>query len=276
MPPRSIHNKTRLDVSDEELPFNLRNKLIPKETLEKIIGAPVTEEQYKSCLIGTVHRSYCTYKNTDFAKANERCPEGCVPIQEVSYEKREFLGDSILGVCVTDYIYERYAHRSDVDEGFLSAMRTQLVNGRTLAKFADTIGLTQYIIMSQQVEEGGGRTNFHILEDAFEALIAGVYEVRGFEGTRAWVREFLEKNVDFSAIADKRDWKDKLVKVMIQTLGTGPQFFDLESNKGNGEYKVVVKDASGTVLGIGTGDSKKAAQHDASRIALQTHFNTGK
>lgn len=272
----NIHNKTK-PLSDEDLPFNTNNVLIPKsfikEQLELYgVDSVITDKDYKGFLLATTHRSYCTFKNTTLQVANEKCPENCIPLQSSSMEKLEFLGDAILQAAVTIYLSDRYFEDQDVEEDFVSRIRVEIVKGRALSNFAKTLGLDKYVIMSKQVEDKGGRTNFHILEDSFEAFLAAIFKAKGFEACRVWITNFLEENVDFSELAKNKNYKDIFVKAMNQKYGYNPQFFDIEKDNTN-LYHVNAKDpVNNVIMGFGKGETKKEAQHEASKMALNKYF----
>ena len=158
-------------MSTEESPYNSSNILIEENELNLII------KDYKINNINTfrrafVHKSYCTKKNENFINGNLNCPENCLPLQEDSNERLEFLGDSILNIITAKYLFERYPN---VNEGFLTTMRTKLVNGTMLANLSKIIGLDKYILLSIQIENNNGRNNKNILEDTFEALIGELF-----------------------------------------------------------------------------------------------------
>ena len=95
-----------------------------------------------------------------------------MPLQENSNERLEFLGDSILNLTVARYVFDRYP---DDNEGFLTNMRTKLVNGKMLAFLGEKIGLQNHVVISKQIESNRGRSNKNVLEDAFEALIGAIF-----------------------------------------------------------------------------------------------------
>ncbi len=127
---QNLHNKTQ-EVQENELPYNVNNQLVQLENIQEyfknhgLCDMPIHNlNLYRNAF---VHRSYCTMKNDDFESGNERCPENCIPLQEMSYERLEFIGDSILGMVCATYLHERYP---DQAEGFLSKLRTKIVNGK--------------------------------------------------------------------------------------------------------------------------------------------------
>lgn len=294
----ALHNKTQ-DVPDEELPFNPNNKLIQTEHIRRMFDDHGLEgvsfhnvNLYRNAF---VHRSYCTMKNTDFESGNERCPDNCIPLQEMSYERLEFLGDAILGMVVARYLYDRYP---DQAEGFLSKMRTKIVNGRMLGSLAAKIGFPEFAIISKQVEEVSGRQNYKIMEDIFEAFIGAIYmdfqdEVEdavtmpkglqamfpmsgaGYYVAEAWIINVLEKYLDFSELVQSRtNFKDMLVQHMKHTCQDVPRFYEVSVSMRNNVkmFTYCVKDKAGMVIGKAEGTTKKDAENQAALVALRDHY----
>lgn len=291
-----IHNKTQ-SVPDGELPYNPHNVLLQEADLHELLErhglggvVPHSINLYRNAF---VHRSYCTMKNHDFDTGNARCPEGCLPLQEMSYERLEFLGDAILGYVVAHYLMVRFP---DQDEGFLSRLRTKIVNGKMLGHLAELVGFPRFVIMSKQIEEISGRKNYKIMEDVFEAFIgaimmdfqnddldavtlpsglAGVdppFQGAGYYVAQAWIINILEQYLDFSElIQSKTNYKDMLVRYMQHTFQDAPKFFEVSiDTKGNHKvFTYCVKNRTGAVLGTAQGNSKKDAENNAALAALQ-------
>jgi len=293
----SLHNKTQ-EVSENDLPYNLKNRLI---TYDELIGffeqnglsgvVPRNINLYRNAF---VHRSYCTMKNDDFQTGNEKCPSDCLPLQEMPYERLEFLGDSILGMIVTRYLYERYP---DQNEGFLSRIRTKIVNGKMLGYLAEKIGFPPFAILSKQIEESQGRNNYKIMEDIFEAFIGALYmdfnddfltigdtsvpvpilkslvplSGLGYYVAEKWIVTIMETQLDFTElICTKTNYKDMLVRYMQHTSQTAPQFYEMsvDMRQNQKQFRYCVKDRNGVVLGTAVGCSKKDAENNAARAAL--------
>jgi len=290
-----LHNKTQV-VSETELPYNPSNVLLSLDDLCVFFKAhgmdtvkPNNLNMYRNAF---VHRSYCTMKNTDFDTGNERCPPDCLPLQEMSYERLEFLGDSILGMVVARYLYERFPDRP---EGFLSGMRTKLVNGRMLGSLAERVGFPKFAILSKQIEDAQGRSNYKIMEDVFEAFIGALYmdfqtdedtvsfsspkmmplSGTGFYVAEAWIVAVLEKYIDFAElICARSNYKDMLVRHMQHAFQDAPRFFEVDvrmvdSKTHQKEFSYCVKDRSGAAIGTAKGASKKEAENLAARKALE-------
>ena len=288
----SLHNKTQ-EVKEDELPYNPSNKLLQKEDLREFFNTNGLKDAefhninlYRNAF---VHRSYCTMKNADFETGNEKCPEDCFPLQEMSYERLEFLGDAILGMIVARYLYERYP---DQNEGFLSKMRTKIVNGKMLGHLANKVGFPKFAIISKQIEDSQGRDNYKIMEDIFEAFIGAIYmdfqddtieitdksisKVEPFTGAgyhlaEVWVITILEKYIDFAElIQTKTNFKDMLVRYMQHSFQDAPRFFEVsvDIKYGKKTFTYCVKDRAGLVIGTSNGLSKKDAENNAAREAL--------
>jgi ribonuclease III len=289
----NIHNKT-MDIVVENQPYNPKNLLLQEEDLRKLFDDNgLSGVQFKNInlyRVAFVHKSYCTMKNTDFDKSNVNCPEDCIPLQDMSYERLEFLGDSLLGMIVANYLYSRFP---DQNEGFLSKIRTKIVNGRMLGYLSEKVGFPKYAIISKQVEETGGRNNFKIMEDIFEAFIGALYldfqtdednvtlpksiklepsTGAGYFIVESWLIYIIENYIDFcELIIVKNNYKDMLVSHMQHYLQDMPQFKELNvKSKDNSRIFIYcVKDRHGSIISTATGSNKKEAENNAAKKALK-------
>jgi ribonuclease-3 len=289
----SIHNKTK-ELDSDEMPFNCKNILLNEDNLQELFNNNgLLNIKFHNINIyrnAFVHKSYCTMKNSDFNTGNLKCPSDCLPLQEMSYERLEFLGDSILGMIVANYLYERFP---DQNEGFLSKIRTKIVNGKMLGYLSDKIGFPKYAIISKQVEEAGGRINYKIMEDIFEAFIGAIYidfqtqddvinmpkNIKiepltgvGYYIVEKWIVYIIENYIDFSELIRKKtNYKDMLVNYMQHHLQDIPKFLELGViTKDNIKvFSYCVKDRNNTVLGTAIGNSKKEAENNVSKEALK-------
>ncbi len=257
-----------------ELPFNSLNKCIPHQVITSFLQTygvtdlPRDLSFYKKAMI---HKSYCTRRNENAISGNQECPPDTLPLQEESNERLEFLGDSVLNMTVASYLFERYPADN---EGFLTKMRTKLVNGKMLARLCKLVGLPEYILISKQIEDNNGRENLNILEDAFEAFIGAIYKDLGFENASSWIMGVIEYHLDFAElIVENHNFKDKFFKLFQQINGYLPKFYEMnvKSNFTNGSktFVVCIKDNNGLVLGVGKGSNKKEAENDAAKNAMQ-------
>lgn len=255
-----------------QLPYNNKNILIQEIDLKKILGdygiyQDSTNIDIYRCAM--VHKSYCTRKNENFIEGNMECPQYCLPLQEESNERLEFLGDSVLSIAIASYLYERYP---DENEGFLTRMRTKLVNGKMLAKLCELVELNKYILLSKQIEENNGRNSVNILEDGFEAFLAAIYLDFGYETVKEWIVNVVETHLDFSELVRQNtNYKDQILKHYNQNFGYMPKFYeqDVETSNNHKNFKICLKDNLDNIISVGQGSSKKEAENNAAYIALQ-------
>lgn len=258
-----------------DLPYNSHNILASKDDILRIL-----QEYNESLLIhdiniyrkAFVHRSYCTRKNENFINGNIQCPTNCIPLQEESNERLEFLGDAVVNFVVGRYLFNRYP---DENEGFMTRIRTKLVNGNMLAHFALIIGIDKYILISKQIEDNEGRSNKKILEDGFEAFVGAMLnDHNDYAVVEEWIINLIENNIDFpQLISSNNNYKDMLIKHFQHTLNFSPKFFEMSvetTNTGGKKYTVCIKGQGDALLGIGEGPSKKQAENEAARVVLQT------
>jgi ribonuclease-3 len=289
----NIHNKTK-EIESENTPYNNKNIILTEDNLVEIFKQNGLEGiKFKNInlyRVAFVHKSYCTMKNHDFDKSNANCPIDCLPLQDMSYERLEFLGDALLGMIVASYLYNRFP---DQNEGFLSKIRTKIVNGKMLGFLSDKIGFPKYAILSKQVEESGGRDNYKIMEDIFEAFIGAIYmdyqldediplmpehiklspmSGAGFYMAEQWIIYIIENYIDMSElIAKKNNYKDMLVSYMQHQLKDAPVFYELNvSNKDNSKiFTYCIKDRNNAVIATATGLTKKEAENNSAKEALK-------
>lgn len=175
-----------------------------------------------------------------------------------SNERLEFLGDSILGGIITEYIMKRYPDHS---EGFLSSLRSQLVRGSTLTHIARRLRLETVLAVdaAQQVSDS-------MLEDAFEALVGAVFLVVGYNRTRNWLVGLYEKLVDFAAIIkDGITPRDRLL-ARLNGQGRGLRSEVAPAIDG---VRVVLRTDLHNVIGVGEAACKKQAFERAYAGALR-------
>lgn len=267
-------------MTDTMLPYNPANILFNDADLTKILNRFGVTDAHNDINVyrrAFVNRSYCTRKNENYVNGNVNCPAGCLPLQEESNERLEYFGDSILNHVIAKYLFDRYPQQN---EGFLTIMRTKLVNGTKLAELSKDIGLQKFMIISSQIEENNGRENKNILEDTLEAFIGAIYidfddgdDIKGSITSRKWIVGMIEEMVDFvDLIRGNINYKDKLVKYCQHAFQYVPQFEEVASGdrkKQNEQCKLMVKTNTGMVIAVATERTRKAAESAASRKALQ-------
>ena len=270
-------------MNDGGSPYNSRNRVLNENELRALLLPFDTDtfhdiNYYRRAFI---HKSYVTRKNENYLDGNTNCPIDCMPLQENSNERLEFLGDSILNLIVARYVFDRYP---DDNEGFLTNMRTKLVNGKMLAFLGEKIGLHNHVVISKQIESNRGRSNKNIIEDAFEALIGAIFldnedkNRNGFQISENWIVSVIESLVDFGdLIHNVQNHKDVLIKYCMHTFNWRPTYQDVGVSEVNNEniHTVVCKNDKGDVIGIGKNNSRKAAEIDASEkgLSFYGYFN---
>lgn len=262
-----------MKIDGTEPPYNQKNKVLDFDTLNSFLTQydvhipPNDINLYRKAF---VHNSYLVKKNDNCVNGNLSCPGNCIPLQEESSERLEFLGDSFLGCVVANYLFERYP---DSAEGFLTRMRTKLVNGKMLAHLSKSIGLQRWIMISKQIEDTDGRNSTNILEDCFEAFIGAITtdfggESDGFKYASKWIISVIENNIDFSELVrNETNYKDMVLKAIQQSHGYIPKFYEMPSD--NKTYTYCMKDNENNIISIGKGPSRKEAENNAAFNALK-------
>ena len=183
-------------------------------------------------------------------------------------ERLEFLGDSVLGLIVTEELYKRYP---DLDESRLSPLRSGVVNMRALADIARTLELGQYIRLGKGEEVTNGRDKNSLLADALEALIGAIYLQCGFEKCTEIVSRLIATTMD-SAVARGAGLDGKTaLQELAASLGKGaPEYVVTEQGPDHDKDFTATAMVAGNAVAVGTGKSKREAEQVAARIAYET------
>ncbi len=196
--------------------------------------------------------------------ANERWHDGLK-----SNERLEFLGDSILGMQVADYLYRNFPDRP---EGDLTRMRADMVCEKTLAMVAGRLNLGEHLLLGKGEEQGGGRSRNSILADAVESVIAACYLDGGMEAAVQFIQKFILVNVptkklhntDYKTVLQERVQQKKHQVISYALVG--------ESGPDHDKQFQVALSINGQEISTGTGSSKKRAEQDAARVAMEKLF----
>ena len=183
-------------------------------------------------------------------------------------ERLEFLGDSILGFVVAEYLYRSFPNRL---EGDLTRMRAELVCERSLAVMANEIDLGPCLRLGRGEERSGGRTRASILSDACEAILAAAYLDGGFEAARGIIyRHILDRVAESTHSGDYKT----ILQELIQREKNQMLSYHLTGESGPDHDKTFTVDVqrNGETVGSGTGHSKKAAEQAAAREAIARLF----
>lgn len=264
----------------ENVPYNINNKLIKldeillmleKYNITNIIIKDLTEFHY-----AFTHKSYvCSderlksrFKNI---KSKDRSYDSSIELIDESYERLEFLGDSVIKLIVSDYLFKRFP---DQNEGFMTRIKTKIENRTSLAKLANIIGMGEFMIMSHQMETTIGRNSEKLLEDIFEAFMGALFRSQGSDGFNVCSKLFIniiEEELDLTEILwIDNNYKDQLLKFYHQNKWKYPQY-KCVSTRGNAYRKMIemaVLDNNDQIIAKAIETSKRKAEQEASRLAL--------
>lgn len=186
-----------------------------------------------------------------------------------SNERLEFLGDSILGMLVAEYLYRNFPDRP---EGELTRMRADMVCEKTLAAVANRIELGRHLQLGHGEEQSGGRTRDSILADAVESVIAASFLDGGMEAALSFIQKFILVQVPVTKMHNL-DYKTALQELVQQKKNQVLSYALVgESGPDHDKQFLVEVSLNGTVVGKGSGRSKKRAEQDAARCAIETLF----
>ena len=200
------------------------------------------------------HSSYANERWHDSLKSNERL---------------EFLGDSILGMVVAEYLYKTFPDRP---EGELTRMRADMVCEQALAAVANRLKLGDHLLLGHGEEQGGGRARASILADAVESVIAASFLDGGMKAAKGFIEQFILcdvpvtrlHNIDYKTALQERVQQKKDQVLSYHLVGeSGPDH--------NKRFTVAVQ-LNGEEVGQGTGSSKKRAEQEAARSAMEKLF----
>lgn len=200
------------------------------------------------------HRSYVNEHKKSVSEHNERL---------------EFLGDAVLELAVTDYLFENYAE----PEGTLTSWRAALVRTESIGEAGDKLGYEPLLRMSRGEKQGTDRARQQILANAFEAVIGAVYLERGYKDAEAFINKHITSKLE--SILEHGTWRDPkshLQEVSQRIDGATPQYKVLEE-VGPDHDKVFTLGVyvAGKLKGKGSGHSKQVAQQKAAQAALKKY-----
>lgn len=201
------------------------------------------------------HRSYVYSKEQTGVHSNERL---------------EFLGDAVLDLVVGEVIFNKYPRRR---EGELTQLRSTLVNRKALARQARTMKLGRYVLLSSSEARSGGRFRHSILSDAYESVIGAIYLDGGLQPVRRFLLRTLLQELSEEQptdVDDSRNYKSALLEY-TQGEGIGQPEYRVDSAVGPDHEKIFTIEVfvAGNAVSKGTGTSKKNAEQEAARQAVE-------
>ena len=218
------------------------------ERLEQMLGRPFTDPTLLARALA--HRSYCAENPT--VEANERL---------------EFLGDAVLGLVVTDYIYRAFPH---LPEGELAKVRASVVNAGVLAEIATEIGLGDFVLLGKGEGLSGGREKPSILADAMEAVLAATYLDGGWDASFELVMRLLGDRIATAAEGPGgQDYKTRLQELAARRFDQMPRYEVRDEGPDHAKRFFAAVLLQGRARGKGEGRSKKQAEQAAARMAWE-------
>lgn len=188
--------------------------------------------------------------------------------KENSNERLEFLGDSVLGMVVADYLFKHYP---DLPEGDLTKTRASLVCEKACCGFSRQLEIGNFLRLSRGEQNSGGRTRSSILADAFESVLAAIYMDSGLEEARKFILRFVLPLLQSQKPkAMFKDYKTALQEIIQQNPEEHLEYVLIgESGPDHNKHFVVEVHLNSNVIGKGGGRSKKEAEQQAAREALE-------
>jgi len=182
-------------------------------------------------------------------------------------ERLEFLGDAVLELVVTEYLYENYP---DKTEGELTNWRAALVNSHQLAQVAKELGLEEFLLLSKGEEKDNSKARLYILANNFEALIGAIYLDLGYDASKKFIKKHLIK--ELPRIIEKglyKDPKSRLQEEAQERLGITPTYKVLEEwGPDHAKHFIVGVFLNDQLIAKGQGSSKQEAEIEAAKKAL--------
>ncbi|MBX2866994.1 ribonuclease III [Candidatus Kaiserbacteria bacterium] len=220
--------------------------------LESILGISFTDKT--NLLTAITHRSYLNEHRDATQDHNERY---------------EFLGDAVLELVVTDFLFKKYPEKP---EGELTAIRAALVNTVSLADASTRLGVNDFLLLSKGEAKDMGRARQYILANAFEALIGGIYLDQGYEKAEQFIADNLFPRTE--EIVEKRLWQDaksRLQELAQEKENVTPSYQTLGQEGPDHDRVFTVGVFFGeTKVAEGTGRAKQEAEQEAAENAIET------
>lgn len=217
--------------------------------LEKLTGSPINDSSYY--LQALMHRSYL-----------EQSEE-----YDVSNERLEFLGDSVLSLIVAEYLFDEFPEK---DEGFLTKVRAKIVNRLALADAAEKINLAEFLLVSKNISNSFVNGSKTILSDALEALIGAIYLDNGLDSAKMFIQKILiQPNLKQGLYLIDENYKSQLLEFAQANKMDSPTYNVIKEEGPQHNRLFTVKVSIGNRdYGIGKGKNKKSAEQKAAQEAL--------
>lgn len=249
----SVSSETSKNVVSEGPEIDLSRDHISREEIERIAGMNLGSD------ISLFQRAFVHKSIEKLARQDPRARD----YMKKSNETLEFVGDSMIGAVVADYLFQKYPTKN---EGFLTTTRTKIVQSKMLSHFAEKLGMSDKILMASQAIKTGGRTNRRFLEDAFESFVGALYYDKGYLGVQKFMLRVIDKFFDDDLITKNENYKDILLRYSQYIKVEHPEY-NIISECGpphNREFLVEVR-----LLGSRQGKAKEKTLKKAEQLAAK-------
>lgn len=188
-------------------------------------------------------------------------------------ERLEFLGDSVLGLCISHILYEKF---SDKREGELSRMKSILVSEASLHSIASTLGIADYLLLGKGEELSGGRQKPAILADATEAFLGAYYLDQGFDAVKALIAKLFMDKIEALASVSGKDFKS-IIQEYAQKRSIDLPIYEVIKSEGpeHARHFYIACIVGGETFGPFEGHTKKEAEQRAAHRAFETLWRRG-
>ncbi len=185
-------------------------------------------------------------------------------------ERLEFLGDAVLELIVSQYLYNKY---TNLPEGKLTKMRSAIVREDSLSKFAKECGFDQYIMLGKGEENSNGRQRPALLCDLFESFLGALYLDQGLQSVVDFLSKVVFPKIEAGVFSHEMDHKTTLQEVLQKSGDVEIEYQLVKEDGPAHDRKFLIEVYSnGTLIGEGSGRSKKMAEQEAAKVALETYL----
>lgn len=262
-----------MDNKFKSNPYNFSNINITKDDVLNILKTlNIQDYNIKDLSLfqqSFIHNSYCNnciYEDYDK-------PDNCLSLFNKSYETLEFLGDSLLGSVITQYLYNRFVNYHNKNEGFLTKLKIRFVCGEQLANLSKKLNFNKFIIISKHIEDNcNGRENEHILEDVFESFIGALFlDSKDNKLIEKFIINCIETHIDIvDLILNDNNYKDQLLRYFQHNYLVYPQYQTVKDEDKNLFICNITRNDNDKIINVsnGQGITKKKSEQDAAKNAL--------
>lgn len=266
------------------VPYNKNNKLFTRNDIQNILKKYNVFKNIQNIELyqtAMTHTSYTIpYVKSIIERDNVELGEkstGCIDLLKKSYESLEYLGDSVIELIISNYLYNRYPNEN---EDFMSKLKVCFVNRLTLSKISTVIGLDKWLILSKTEEKEKGRFKISYLEDVFEAFVGAIFldfntiNSDGYNIAEQFLINIIENEqtgLDITEfIQDDGNYKTKLIKYIKDVYKSSVSFKTIDICIEENKYTCnVIRDDTKEIIGTGIGVDNKHSQQLACFDALK-------